>query len=104
MKPLMAPVLDPREAAALFRELIGRLPAYLRHRLKCAGWRGDPIISGDVVRLVQAASLGVPRRINIVAEGIQANCLRFLEVDFSRNMNRIFCSRKFIVRLLVTRS
>ncbi|MDJ0861273.1 MAG: AAA family ATPase [Gammaproteobacteria bacterium] len=41
---------------------------YLRHRLKCAGWRGDPIISGDVVRLVQAASLGVPRRINIVAD------------------------------------
>ncbi len=41
---------------------------YLRHRLNCAGWRGDPIISGDVVRLVQAASLGIPRRINIVAD------------------------------------
>ena len=41
---------------------------YLSHRLACAGWSGDPTISAEVVRLIHAASLGIPRRINIAAD------------------------------------
>ena len=41
---------------------------YLSHRLECAGWTGDPTISAEVVRLIHAASLGIPRRINIAAD------------------------------------
>ena len=39
--------------------------AYVEHRLKVAGWKGDPAISGPVFRIIHRFSDGVPRRINL---------------------------------------
>jgi len=40
---------------------------YVEHRLRCAGWTGDPRISGGALLLIYRFSEGVPRRINLVA-------------------------------------
>tara|TARA_R110000787_G_scaffold74017_8_gene164705 strand:+ start:6184 stop:8208 length:2025 start_codon:yes stop_codon:yes gene_type:complete len=40
--------------------------AYIKHRLKRVGWRGDPAISDAVFSLVFQFSHGVPRRINLI--------------------------------------
>ncbi len=42
--------------------------AYIRHRLLCAGWSGDPIIEAQALRLIHQASGGVPRVINKVCD------------------------------------
>ncbi len=42
--------------------------AYIGHRLRCAGWKGDPAISGAALALIHAASEGVPRMINIFCD------------------------------------
>ena len=39
--------------------------AYVEHRLKVAGWKGYPAISGPVFRIIHRFSEGVPRRINL---------------------------------------
>lgn len=40
---------------------------YVCHRLRCAGWRGDPAITDAALRLLHRAAGGVPRRVNIIA-------------------------------------
>jgi MSHA biogenesis protein MshM len=40
---------------------------YLMHRLQVAGYTGEPVFSGAAVRVIHAASHGVPRLINILA-------------------------------------
>ncbi len=40
---------------------------YLQHRLRVAGYRGDPVFSGAAVRGLCRASRGTPRLINILA-------------------------------------
>ena len=40
--------------------------AYVEHRLRRVGWRGDPRITSDAFELVHRFSAGVPRRINQV--------------------------------------
>jgi type II secretory pathway predicted ATPase ExeA len=40
--------------------------AYIEHRLKRVGWRGDPKLSGAVLRLIYRFSAGIPRRINLI--------------------------------------
>jgi putative secretion ATPase (PEP-CTERM system associated) len=47
--------LDPEETRA-----------YVEHRLRRVGWRGDPRITSDAFELVHRFSAGVPRRINQV--------------------------------------
>ncbi|MEJ2532427.1 MAG: AAA family ATPase [Halioglobus sp.] len=47
--------LEPRETRA-----------YIDHRLKIAGWRGDPQISTPVYAIVHAFSRGIPRSINLI--------------------------------------
>ncbi|MGE5154172.1 MAG: ExeA family protein, partial [Bdellovibrio bacteriovorus] len=42
--------------------------AYIRHRLQCAGWSGDPAFEADALRLIHQASGGVPRLINKVCD------------------------------------
>ena len=42
--------------------------AYIGHRLRCAGWQGDPAISGAALALIYAASEGIPRKINIFCD------------------------------------
>lgn len=42
--------------------------AYIAHRLKCAGWRGEPSISSQALSLIFAVSSGVPRLINIFCD------------------------------------
>lgn len=37
---------------------------YVAHRLRLAGWRGDPIIEADALREIHLASQGIPRLIN----------------------------------------
>ena len=39
--------------------------AYVEHRLKVVGWKGDPAISTPVFRITHRFSRGVPRRINL---------------------------------------
>jgi general secretion pathway protein A len=39
---------------------------YVRHRLECAGWQGDPSFEPGVLPIVHAFSQGVPRRINLI--------------------------------------
>ncbi len=41
--------------------------AYVHYRLDQAGWQGDPAFTDPVLRLLHAASGGVPRRINLLA-------------------------------------
>ena len=41
--------------------------AYIEHRLKCVGWNGNPRFDEDVFAGIFAATGGVPRRINQVA-------------------------------------
>ncbi|ALP51830.1 hypothetical protein Tel_01015 [Candidatus Tenderia electrophaga] len=41
---------------------------YIAHRLHCAGWRGDPCISGDALALTYGVSHGIPRLINIFCD------------------------------------
>ncbi len=40
--------------------------AYILHRLKEAGWSGDPAISEAVYPVIHKFSLGIPRRINMI--------------------------------------
>ena len=40
--------------------------AYVEHRLRRVGWRGDPRISSDAYLLIHRFSAGVPRRVNQV--------------------------------------
>ena len=42
--------------------------AYIAHRLKCVGWRGEPSISSQALSLIFAVSSGVPRLINIFCD------------------------------------
>jgi len=55
-----------------FQHTLGRMTQsetahYVAHRLTVAGYRGAPIFTGGAVRRVYAASQGVPRLINILA-------------------------------------
>lgn len=56
--------------------------AYVRHRLECAGWQGDPAFEPGVLRIVFTFSQGVPRRINLV-------CSRLLLRGFSEERHII---------------
>ncbi|MDX2455912.1 MAG: AAA family ATPase [Gammaproteobacteria bacterium] len=38
--------------------------AYIKHRLHCVNWRGDPLISTETYAMIQHYSHGIPRRIN----------------------------------------
>jgi len=43
---------------------------YIEHRLKVAGWRGDPQIDIDVFAEVYKATNGIPRRINSLCDRV----------------------------------
>lgn len=40
--------------------------AYIGHRLRCADWSGDPVISDMAVKIIHHAGGGNPRRINLL--------------------------------------
>ena len=75
------PELDQRLAANSVRQLRQRITfqhhlermtraeagRYLSHRLAVAGYRGGPVFTAPAVHAVYAASRGVPRLINIIA-------------------------------------
>ena len=42
--------------------------AYVLHRLRLTGWRGDPSFSADAIAQIYHYSLGVPRRINLLCD------------------------------------
>lgn len=42
--------------------------AYVRHRLTCAGWKGEPGLDEAILGRVARASGGVPRKINLLAD------------------------------------
>lgn len=56
--------------------------AYIEHRLRAVGWRGDPEIADDAFAAVYAATGGVPRRINTL-------CSRILLLGFLEEAHRI---------------
>jgi type II secretory pathway predicted ATPase ExeA len=38
--------------------------AYIKHRLHCVNWKGDPLLSTETYAIIQHYSKGIPRRIN----------------------------------------
>ncbi len=60
--------LHQRLIAASYLEALNKPEtiAYVNHRLRRAGWQGDPQISDEVMTLVHKFSAGVPRRINLI--------------------------------------
>jgi type II secretory pathway predicted ATPase ExeA len=38
--------------------------AYMKHRLRCVNWTGDPLLSTETYAMIQRYSQGIPRRIN----------------------------------------
>jgi len=44
----------------------GETEAYVMHRLRAVGWRGDPAIDRAIFPLIHKFSEGVPRRINLI--------------------------------------
>ncbi len=42
--------------------------AYIEHRLRAAGWHGQPVIGAQSLAAIHTASGGLPRRINTVCE------------------------------------
>ena len=38
--------------------------AYMKHRLRCVNWKGDPLLSTETYAMIQRYSQGIPRRIN----------------------------------------
>ncbi len=55
---------------------------YIEHRLKIAGWEGDPEITSDAIQLVHRSSGGVPRKINML-------CSRLLLYGSVDNKHRL---------------
>jgi|GEM_PF-679554 len=39
---------------------------FIEHRLRCANWKGDPVISGEAISSIHLHSRGLPRHINKV--------------------------------------
>ncbi|MDA0189503.1 MAG: AAA family ATPase [Proteobacteria bacterium] len=60
-----------RQRIAFHHRLTGldgeEIALYLQHRLRVAGYRGDPLFSARAVRGLRRASRGTPRLINILA-------------------------------------
>jgi general secretion pathway protein A len=46
----------------------GETEAYILHRLKVAGWQGDPTFSPDAFAAISQYTGGIPRRINILCD------------------------------------
>lgn len=46
----------------------GETEAYILHRLKVAGWQGDPSFSPDAFAAIHQYTGGIPRRINILCD------------------------------------
>lgn len=65
---------------------------YIQHRLKTVGWRDDPRIEEPVYALVTAATLGVPRRINLLMDRLLLNCgldeLHYIDEERTRTVIR----------------
>ena len=58
--------LHQRMIAATHLETLNRndTEAYIKHRLRRAGWTGDPLISKEAYAMIQQHSQGIPRQIN----------------------------------------
>jgi putative secretion ATPase (PEP-CTERM system associated) len=44
--------------------------AYIEHRLKHVGWKGDPAIAADAFEAIYAVSGGIPRRVNLICNRV----------------------------------
>jgi type II secretory pathway predicted ATPase ExeA len=58
--------LQQRLIATMFLEPLDTddTSAYIKHRLHCVNWKGDPLISTETYAMIQRYSHGIPRRIN----------------------------------------
>ncbi|WP_374405469.1 XrtA/PEP-CTERM system-associated ATPase [Pelagerythrobacter sp.] len=45
----------------------GEIEPYIRHRLECVGWQGNPEFEPEVFAQIHAATGGIPRKVNQVA-------------------------------------
>jgi putative secretion ATPase (PEP-CTERM system associated) len=65
---------------------------YIQHRLKTVGWRDDPRIEEPVYALITAATLGIPRRINLLMDRLLLNCgldeLHYIDEERTRTVIR----------------
>lgn len=66
-----ASVRQIRQRISFHYRLLGlgrdEIALYLQHRLRVAGYRGEPMFTGGAVRALRRASHGTPRLINILA-------------------------------------
>ena len=54
-------------AAAELKSLdLEQTKGYIEHRLKCVGWKNDPVYTEEVCNLIHKFSNGVPRLINLI--------------------------------------
>lgn len=76
-------ILDPRleqvhqriVAATHLRPLeVEELEAYVYHRLRVVGWRGDPDINPNIFAVAFKFSEGIPRRINLIFSRLLLHC------------------------------
>ncbi len=51
----------------------GESVGYIRHRLRSAGWSGDPALTRAGMELIHYAAGGIPRRINLIASRVLLN-------------------------------
>ena len=56
--------------------------AYIKHRLRTVGWKGDPILHDEIFSLVHKFSHGIPRRINLV-------CNQLLTLGFEKEQHEL---------------
>ena len=58
--------LQQRLIATTFLKPLGSddTKAYIKHRLHCVNWKGDPLLSTETYAMIQRYSHGIPRRIN----------------------------------------
>ena len=58
--------LQQRLIATTFLKPLGSddTKAYIKHRLRCVNWKGDPLLSTETYAMIQRYSHGIPRRIN----------------------------------------
>jgi putative secretion ATPase (PEP-CTERM system associated) len=64
--------------------------AYIEHRLKQVGWKGDPRFEDDVFALVHSYTGGIPRRINtLCTRALLAGFLTDSHVISARSMDEV---------------
>ncbi len=61
---------------------VSQTEAYIKHRLRAVGWKGDPALHNEIFSLIHKFSHGIPRRINLV-------CNQLLTLGFENGQHEL---------------